>query len=347
MDAICGATTSDYGNQRMGANMLLKALASLGAPDNIVFMLAQAILSIFLTVSTYALVLEGTGDGFTAGVSSLFAATSAEIIAGVNAGMLANWLALSVAFLFLASLLHAMKTKRGLYILSTYALFVVLLFAHPWTWTLLMVIVAIFFSFLLGQSALSRSLRSKNVEALLLGSLLAVGLVAERLRSLFLFGNGLALAYSFFVPWVDLSNVPRVAPNLERAFAVYLLGATANPMWYVLGAVGVIAIPSLRGDFGRLLFAWLVAISSAIVLVGWPSDTLQARLVVDVPLQMFAAIGLVSLLNLILGHLRDKNESRTRLEGIVVALTLVAVVGLMLGFALDNVGYLYRGVPGA
>jgi hypothetical protein len=82
--------------------------------------------------------------------------------------------------------------------------------------------------------------------------------------------------------------------------------------------------------------------SVALVLVNpTPDGTLQARLIYDVPLQVFAAVGLVAILRLVVGRLEDGTNSGKRLGALFAALALVGVVGLLLGFTLDNVGFLY------
>jgi hypothetical protein len=82
--------------------------------------------------------------------------------------------------------------------------------------------------------------------------------------------------------------------------------------------------------------------SIAVVLVSpSPDGTLQARLIYDVPLQIFGAVGLVAILRLVVGRLQDGTDSGRRLGALIAALTLIGVMGLLLGFALDNTGFLY------
>ncbi len=162
--------------------------------------MAPAILAPLLTVSTYLLVLEGTGDRFTAGVSALFASVSPEIVAGINAGFIANWLAIGVAFLFFAALLHGLRTRRLAYLLLSYAIFVGLLLIHPWTWAVALVVLMVYLSLSLLESAWARDLRSRRLEAVMLLSLLLAGLAADALRSSLPMGSGFAAAYATLVP---------------------------------------------------------------------------------------------------------------------------------------------------
>ena len=339
---VCGDSASTYGVQRLGAVEMLRGLAALSGSNSLALEIAPAILAPLLTVSTFLLVLEGTGDRLTAGVSALFASVSPEVVSGINAGFIANWLAISVAFLFFAALLHALRTKRPVHLVVTYAIFVGLLFIHPWTWTVALVVLIVYLSLSLLESAWARDLRSRRLEAAILLSLLLAGLAADALRNVLSLGSDFTTAYATLVPWLQLSNIPLAVANLRQTFVMFLLGGLADPVWFVLGAVGVLAIPSLRGRFGKLLFTWVAAMSLAVVLVSpSPDGTLQARLIYDVPLQIFGAVGLVAILRLIMGRLEDGTGSGRTLAALVAALTLVGVVGLLLGFALDNAGYLY------
>jgi len=339
---VCGNSAYTYGIQRLGALEMLRGLAALSGSNAFALEASPAILAPLLTVSTYLLVLEGTGDGFTAGVSALLASVSPEVIAGINAGLTANWLAIGVAFLFFAALLRALRTKRPAYLLLSYAIFVSLLFVHPWTWTVTLIVLVVYLSLSLLESAWARDLRSRRLEAAILLSLLLAGFAADALRSALPMGSGFAAAYATLVPELQLSNIPLTVAHLHATFVMFLLGGLADPVWFVLGAVGVLSIPSLKGRFGKLLFTWVAAMSFALVLASPTSDgTLQARLIYDVPLQVFAAVGLVAILRPIVERIEAGTISGKRLGALFAALALVGLVGLLLGFALDNVGFLY------
>ena len=339
---VCGNSAYTYGIQRLGALEMLRGLAALSGSNSFALEVAPAILAPLLAVSTYLLVFEGTGDRLTAGVSALLASVSPEVVAGINAGFIANWLAIGVAFLFFAALLRTLRTKRPAYLLLSYAIFVGLLFIHPWTWAVTLIVLVVYLSLSLLESAWASDLRSRRLEAAILFSLLLAGFAADLLRSALPMGSGFATAYATLVPELQLSNIPLAVAHLRSTFVMFLLGGLADPVWFVLGAVGVVSIPSLKGRFGKLLFTWVAAMSFALVLVNPTSDgTLQARLIYDVPLQVFAAVGLVAIVRPIVRRLEDGTTSGNRLGAFIAALALVGVVGLLLGFALDNVGFLY------
>jgi hypothetical protein len=342
VNGVCGNSAYTYGIQRLGALEMLRGLAALSGSNTLALKVAPLILAPLLTVSTYLLVLEGTGDRFTAGLSALFASVSPEAVAGINAGFIANWLAIGVAFLFFAALLHTLRTKRPAYLLLSYAIFVGLLFIHPWTWTVALVVLVAYLSLSLLESAWVGDLRSKKLDAAILLSLLLAGVAADALRSTLPVGSGFATAYATLVPELRLSNVTLAVVHLRSTFVMFLLGGLADPVWFILGVVGILSLPSLRGRFGKLLFTWVAAMSFALVLVSPTGDgTLQARLIYDVPLQVFAAVGLVAILRVVVGALEDGTISGKKLGSLMAALAIIGVMGLLLGFALDNVGFLY------
>lgn len=344
----CGPSAHQYLTERYGTFLLLQGLAQLAGSNTLALEAAFPILAVLLVVSTYLLTLEGTQDRTAASVSALFAAVSPTVIAGVNAGLLSNWLAISVVFFFFAAVLRGLRTRQLRHILLAYALFVVLLVVHPWTWAMTLGVLAAFLSVSLIEAAWSRRLRSKTIEMTTLASLLLVALGADALRSLLPAGSGLGVAISSILPGLSVSNVPLVLENLKMTFVMFLLGGLSDPIWFVLGTAGILSIASLKDPFGKLLATWLAAISIGVVLVGPPpASTYQARLLYELPFQILGAVGFLAIVKALAEPVRGQTPYGGGLVKLIFVLALVAVVGLLLGFTLDNVGYLYRGVPGA
>lgn len=141
-------------------------------------------------------------------------------------------------------------------------------------------------------------------EPILLGILLALGLGSDALKSFLPMGSGLATALLTVLSSLSLGNIPIVATNLTNMFQVWVGGAMGDPFWYVLGTIGMLSIPSLRGRFGMLLATWFACESFGTVLVNQASY-LQARFITDVPPQIFAAVGGVAILSFLLALLQD------------------------------------------
>lgn len=334
---VCGPVGFSIGNERAGALWLLQALVVLTGSVDAALKLAPAVLGVLLVGSTYVLVKEGTGDGFVAGVSALLAGVSTQVVAGIDAGILANWLGISVAYLFFAALLHGLRVRRLAYLAPALGLFVALLFIHPWTWAVALVVMVVYSVADLAQAAAAGKLGTKKVELVLISALLVLGLGADAVRSFLPSGSGLELAISTVQRSISLGNLAHVGPYLEESFSLYLGGAQSNTLWFILGAVGVLAIPSLKGRFGKLMLAWVAAESFGVAFVGPPSNLLQSRFVYDIPLQVFAGFGLAA----IAGFVRSGVSGENTLGKLGAALLVLGVVGLAVGFALDYVGFLY------
>ncbi len=339
---VCGPFGLVIQNERVGALWALQALTALFNSSDLALKASFALWGIFLVVSVYALVLEGTGDRLLAGISAVLTAVSTQVLVGVTAGTLANWLALPFVNFFFVVLLRGMKTQKLAYVIPSFALFTAILFIHPWTWALVLIVLSVFLPLLLLQSGLSHQLRSRKFEVILLGSLLGLGLASDILKSFLPMGSALSVAVETVLPGWSLQNVPVAAVTLRNVFQVWVGGAMGDPLWYVLGTVGMLSIPSLRGRFGMLLVAWVAAVSLGLVTVS-STSYLQSRFIADVPLQIFAAIGIVALLNYLVMPLQDGTRFGRNLSRLLTIVALVSVVGLFLGFALDAAGFLYTG----
>src|SRR5207237_6123315 len=79
-----------------------------------------------------------------AGLARLLTAFSFQFTVGMWAGYYANWLALGESYLFLGLLLRFSNSKSTTSLVGLVVASVALLFTHPWTWDLMIVITAIF-----------------------------------------------------------------------------------------------------------------------------------------------------------------------------------------------------------
>lgn len=338
-NTICGPLGSVFGNERAGALWALQGMAFLMGSSDVAVKSSFGLFSILLVISTYVLVLEGTEDRFLAGVAALLTGISTQVLVGINAGILANWLAWPFVNFFFALLFRGMKTQRFVYAVPSFALFAAILFIHPWTWALVLVVLVIYLTVLLLQSGAAHELSKRRFEAVLLGALVGLGLASDALKSFLPVGSALVVAVQTIQPYFSFSNIPIMAETIKTTFQIWVGGAMSNPLWYILGTVGMLAIPSLRNRFGMLLATWVAAEGFGIVTIAGP--TIQSRLITDVPVQIFAAVGIVAILNYLLRGLQDGTKSGIVTSKLLVAMTLISVVGLFLGFALEIAGFLY------
>jgi hypothetical protein len=327
-------------NQRLGALWLLQGISAVTGSASFALKLAPALWGVFLVVATYLFVREGTGDGQLAGISALLTSVSLASVTGLVAGILANWLGLPIAFLFFAFVLKALRKRRLVFLVPSFALSLALLLVHPWTWVLIMAVLALYLGAELVQGWVDGSLAKMRLETGVLGVMLALGVAADAVKGFTASGSALKLGFQAIFPLMRLSNVPSVISNLKLDLIPFVGGAETNPLWFILGTVGVLSIPSLRGRFGKLLVAWLAVVSVVLPFVTPSEGLTMARLVFDLPVNVLAAIGLLGVSRTIsLGLAGSESwESWSRHAPLI---TLAATVGLSLGFALEYVGFLF------
>lgn len=341
----CGGATTSYYYAHYGVFLLLQGLSAIGGSDLFAFELAFPILAVFLTMSTFVFAKEGTMNALAAGVGALFASTSLQVVAGVNAGLLGNWFALSFALLFFGAVLRALRTRKLGHFALAYVLAATTLFTHVWTGALAIGVLGIFLVLTLSGAARKKELGTKKIEGLILGSLILAVLATDAVRALLPFGSGLETSVDWVLPALSFSNVGYVIQDLQATFVMYVLGGFANTTWYVLGAVGVLALLTLKRDLANLLGSWVAATSAAyLVFASTDPNALPTRFLYMLPLQVFGTVGFISVLEFLVMRFGDASGGRTAKR--LLAASLVAVMGLALGFALDNMGYVYRGIPG-
>ncbi|MGD1055445.1 MAG: hypothetical protein ABR867_05120, partial [Nitrososphaerales archaeon] len=124
----------------------------------------------------------------------------------------------------------------------------------------------------------------------------------------------------------------------------FLGGSLDNSLIILLALVGVVAMPDLRGRMNRLLLSWVAVDSTVILLYQYTPFFLQARVILFAPLQVLAAMGFLSLLRYFTGLMAAGGHGDQRLVKAFVFLAYVSVFGAMLGYALENVGYVYTGI---
>jgi hypothetical protein len=336
---VCGPLSYTLGNEHIGALWFLQGLSYLVGSATLALKAAPAIFGVFLVASTFFLVWEGTRDRLLASMAALLAGISTQVIVGMNAGVLANWLGLAVANLFFALVLRGTRTQKPLLVVPGLAAFAALLFIHPWTWAFAFAALVVYLSIIMLQSWREHEIRSRRFEASFLTAIVALGVASDAVKSFLPTGSAFETAFQAITSVARLSNVPMVASNLEGTFQTFLGGAVADPLWYLLGIVGVLSVPALRGRFQILMTSWLAVSSVGIVLV---SDRLfQGRFINLIPIQIFAAMGMVVVIRFVGTRLDDGTEAGSKLAGLTSAVFTAATVGLLLAYTLSYVGFLY------
>jgi hypothetical protein len=114
-----------------------------GASPLSVVIYTPLMLSTLLSLSTLALVRQGTRDGLLASVAALFSVVSSQTAIGLGTAILANWFALALVNVFFALLLKAQMDQSRLGIVASCLVSLLVLLAHPFTWAASMAMIAI------------------------------------------------------------------------------------------------------------------------------------------------------------------------------------------------------------
>jgi len=254
------------------------------------------ILSILLALTTYFLVKIGTGNSILSVIAALISVLSFSTTVGINAGFYGNWLALSLVNVAFACALIAIKNKHTIPALFSIVTFIVVLYTHPWTWTVTMIIVGIYGLITLFQWIPMK--RKEYWELIFLTLLLVVNFAADVMRRYLLQQGGAELTISSLSPGFKIMGLSHVIGVLSYTFRIFLGGALANTLLILLAILGFLAISNYKGHFNRLLLSWAIVASVGVFFFGSPGVSslfFHARSLYIIPFQIFAGIGLFAI----------------------------------------------------
>lgn len=234
---------------------LLSMRWATGASAFSVVMYSPLVLSILLSLSSYALVRQGTKSALCSSFAALLSAVSSATAIGLGAAILANWFALAVMNLFFALLLRAqMNRSIGATVLASVVSVLVLL-AHPYVWAASMAMIAI-----QGLGILlvvrPRSIEFKQsviplISVIALNALLLTSIQVPAVR------GSLVAGASVVLPVVKTIKVTNLTAILESTidYARNRLDATAMG---VLSIIGIADASLLPKPFRRIIGSMMI-----------------------------------------------------------------------------------------
>jgi hypothetical protein len=272
-------------------------------------------LAMGLVASSYLFVTLGGGGDQMAALTTILTAGSSVVTVGIWASYYANWLALIEAYLFLGVLLSSVRAastrKRAALVSSSLAL----LFTHPWTWILIMVVAGVF---------VASHWKSEGSRPLLLSfaGILMVNIVVESVKTLALNGFGVPAAGDDLVSQMpnSLGNLLAIWPNTIDGIMLTYSGLLATAIMLGLALLYTFKLKYVD-DFQRLLLSWVLVAS---VPFAFLSGYLQTRIIYDMPIPTLAAGGLMIVM------------SRIESRGPLRLFLLLAVVLLNASYALQS-----------
>lgn len=226
-------------------------------------------------------------------LSAVFTIFSFNTTIGMHAGVLANWLAIGLAFVLFGLVLKLHEKRTLKHFFAAALVSAAILLVHYWTW--------MFFSLVLVCYGLLTWFERKEYN---LKAKVAVFLLASlTLTSVFLSAPSLYFFSSY-------GSAPNLSPmdiavllwtRLPQFIHYWFFGALANPVMMALAAIGIVSCFSQRTSFRRLLISWTV-VGSLISIAASPigknmNQWIMWRALYMIPFQIPAALGFYFLLS--------------------------------------------------
>jgi hypothetical protein len=324
--------------------VLQYATAELTGSADFAARVVPALMALLLTISTYYFVKSGFKDQDLAATASIFAAFSFVVVAGINAGLDANWLAASEALLLFSALLLGLDSSDAKYVILSLVPSIMLLLTHEWTWLIIMTVLVTYAVFTGVRALVTREREGLRFELTAVVFVLIVNFAADGIRRL---AGGISgvqnVTESNAAASLSLLNLPKVVGSLQSTVSIFLVGALDNPLVVFLAIVGVLAISDTYGRMNRLLLAWVAVASVGILFAGFSLGFFQARVVLLTPIPVLAAMGFVSILRYATNLMSQGWYTNRRLAKAFVVMAYMSLFALLICLALQNVGFLYTG----
>jgi len=312
-----------------------QVIVSLTGSTDLAIRVIPAILGVLLTISVYYFVSISSNDRYMAALAALFTTTSFQIVAGINAGFYANWLALIELNIFLALFLKAIEHKRKIsrYSIVSTILLVLILFTHSATWIVVL-------GSLITYAIITFTRRTlKRREAIIIGQIILVNIITEIIKNNIFQSQSTTQIAQSMTPQFSFSNLLQVFRTLNMTFTYFLGGAYANPIAMILATIGLFLIAKKRQNLYQILIAITIVCSlgTFVTSSAFP-EIFQSRFIYLVPFSVLAAIGFKAILNAA-NNFFDKKASAIG-KAIPIMIQIIIFASL-LSYALRVVGYVY------
>src|SRR3989442_278416 len=263
------------------------AIASLfGVQADVAVKFYPLFLAPLLVVASFLFVYLGLGDKRTAGLVGLMTAFSFQFTVGMWAGYYANWLALAESYLLLGMLLRfaSSGSKTGFAGIVLFSL--ALLFTHPWTWDLMILLSIIFM--------IERSIRSHDFRRMRLIILIGIiNVAADAIKSFVLGGySGGRAGLDIATSSLGFSQLPAFSPNIVALFDQYYDGLMADALVLIFALLVIWRSSFGSNGFLRLLVWWVALASLPFPFLG---SVLQTRIVYLLPIPVLASAAIIGI----------------------------------------------------
>ena len=250
-----------------------------------------------LVVSSFLFVYLGLGDKRTASLVGLTTAFSFQFTVGMWAGYYANWLALAESYVYLGILIRFSKSESKTNFIGISCLSVGVLFTHPWTWDLMMLLSVVF---MIERSFTSHDFRPMRLTTLLI----AINVAADSIKSIALGGYGGGRAgIDVATTNLGFSHLVMLWSEVEQAFVQNYSMLLADAVTLGLAVIAIWRFSVNRQGFTRLVVFW-VALAS--LPFGFLESVLRSRIIYLLPVPVLASGAMIGMLQLGQGNAQKR-----------------------------------------
>ncbi|WP_148686655.1 hypothetical protein [Candidatus Nitrosocosmicus hydrocola] len=245
-----------------------------------------SLLSPLLVLSIYLLTRTLSKNDYVALLTGFLTAFSFQTLIGIYAGLFANWLSLSFAFLAIYLALRFLEYK-GLHNLILFSfIFVLLLLTHTPTWTIFLVIVVIFFVMMIALRMENRKL----IFFLILALIPSISI--EAIRTTFVEFAAVEENISFGNSRMNiLPSIDIIWTNLIDSNHIYFGGIFGNTIILALTLYWTFQSKSIN----KLTMLFGVTFSLGLIFIIFGDEEIQSRILYQIPFQIPVAIGLLKI----------------------------------------------------
>ena len=242
-----------------------------------------------LVVSSFLFVSLAHGDKHTAGLVGLMTAFSFQFTVGMWAGYYANWLALAESYVYLGIIVRFSKSESKTNFIGISCLSVALLFTHPWTWDLMLLLSVVF---MIERSITSHDFRPMRWTTLLV----AINVAADSIKSFALGGYGGGRAGADIATTnLGLSQLVMFWPDVAQTFVQYYSMLLADAATLGLAVIAIWRFSVDRQGFTRLVVFWVALASLPFPFL---ESVLQSRIIYLLPVPVLASGAMIGILRL-------------------------------------------------
>ena len=268
--------------------LLLYCLTGLGIPKDLVLNLEALLIAPMFALSVYLSAKRLSRNHLYAVLASLAGILGFNMTVSMAAGFFAAWAALTFFYVCIA-LVSSLDRRKTANLTALIIASLMILFIHPWTWSLLMTVLSLHLIFSSLRNLLNRRF---SVDKWLLTAL-SVNIVVDFLKMSLAPQQGrleAAMTNLDAGKFIAFEHLFDQVLFLRRLSTSYMGGSFYNPLHMTLALIGFLSILlKLREMSCQLLFIWITVVS---LILPFSNLSAQAHLLYATPFPLLIAEGL-------------------------------------------------------